>query len=128
MLLPPGLEELIPADHPSRVTGELIGEMDAGYIKLRNYFLGGTKIEAEANKYSFSSRRTSPTMGSGTPTPVLAGMSCASKPRGCRGMYVRLRIITSHFKSLIAGQYYPEFPTQCEERPQGGIRHIHAEP
>ena len=47
MLLPPGLEELIPADHPSRVTGELIGEMDAGYIKLRNYFLGGTKIEAE---------------------------------------------------------------------------------
>jgi transposase len=37
-----------------RVFGATVGVLvDAGYIKLQNYFLDGTKIEADANKYSF---------------------------------------------------------------------------
>jgi transposase len=37
-----------------RVFGATVGVLvDAGYIKLKNYFLDGTKIEADANKYSF---------------------------------------------------------------------------
>ena len=37
-----------------RVFGATAGVLvDAGHIKLRNYFLDGTKIEADANKYSF---------------------------------------------------------------------------
>ena len=37
-----------------QVFGATVGVLvDAGYIKLQNYFLDGTKIEADANKYSF---------------------------------------------------------------------------
>jgi len=37
-----------------KVFGATIGVLvESGYIKLKNYFLDGTKVEADANKYSF---------------------------------------------------------------------------
>jgi transposase len=37
-----------------KVFGATVGVLvESGYIKLKNYFLDGTKIEADANKYSF---------------------------------------------------------------------------
>lgn len=44
------------------VFGSTVGVLvESGYIKLRNYFLDGTKIEADANKYSFVWKKSTET-------------------------------------------------------------------
>lgn len=44
------------------VFGATVGVLvEAGYIKLKNYFLDGTKIEADANKYSFVWKKSTET-------------------------------------------------------------------